>query len=161
MKNRQVCGDAIGYRLKVPARPACSDPWLWLWVALLPMPGLKQDPLGSGSYNPLSDKAGGQFLLGRVQYKHEEVGLGVALGVLWLCFVLVSRIALGKRNSNFRGHLVEKGRQESEGQKGYGRLHIQHPSVQSQRPSRPYLEAPFSQLQCSKRCGPVLGQPHE
>lgn len=65
MKNRQVCRDAIGYRLKVPARPACSNPWLWLWVALLPMPGLKQDPLGSGSYNPLSDKAGGQFLFGR------------------------------------------------------------------------------------------------
>lgn len=112
-------------RLRVPARPACSYPWLWLWVALLPMPGWKQDPLGSGSYNPLSDKAGGHFLSGRVQHKHEGVGLGVALGVLWLCFVLVSRIALGTRNSNFCGHLVEKGRQESEGRKGCGRLRIQ------------------------------------
>lgn len=91
------------------------------------MPGLKQDPLGSGSYNPLSDKAGGQFLPGRVQHKHEGVGLAVTLGVLWLCFVLVSRIALRKRSSNFCGHLVEKGGRESEGQKGSGRLHIQYP----------------------------------
>ena len=75
--NIRVC--SIGYRLRIPARPACSYFWLWLWVALLcslrqhiywvallPMPGLKQDPLGSESYNPLSDKAGGQFLSGRV-----------------------------------------------------------------------------------------------